>query len=135
MQSCRCGDKNYTTLRLIGLSHNYILHFHSFQRSHGVVPSTRRGRHQFGPAGDCLWPPHRSWSWIFRSHLGGCQDPEIISRGIFRKVRNVYGSQLNGRNRFDRSSCILVLTWFNETVFAAALCYRYGLALPLVCTR
>lgn len=23
--------------------------------------------------------------------------------------------------------------WINETVFAAALCYRYGLAIPLVC--
>jgi len=24
--------------------------------------------------------------------------------------------------------------WTNETVFASALCYRYGLAIPMVCT-
>jgi hypothetical protein len=51
MQSCRCGDKNCVTLRLIGAPHNSILNLHSCQRSHGVVPSPGRVRHQFGHRG------------------------------------------------------------------------------------
>lgn len=97
---------------------------------------------QLGVEGIILVPQATAYGLLIGLGIGFCG---VIHGAV--KIQKLYLAEDSGKsemfmvaNRSVGTGLIVAAVfsswmWINETVFAAALCYRYGLALPLVCVR
>lgn len=95
---------------------------------------------QLGVQGITLLPQGVAYGILIGLGVGFCG---VILLAV--KIQKVYLSEDSGTSEMFMVANRTVGTgltaaavfsswmWINETVFAAALCYRYGLAIPLVC--